>query len=72
MVCKKCKSTNIQAVSNTYGNIKKRGCLMSLFHIFMTIFTLGLWIIIPLITGGSHGKIRTKTRFVCLNCGKKQ
>ena len=71
MVCKRCGSTNVQAVAITKGKIKRRGCLATLFHIFMTIITLGLWIIVPLIRGGSHGKIKTKTEFVCLNCGRK-
>ena len=71
MVCKKCGSENIQAVSNTHGKIKKRGCFMTLIHLFLIVCTAGLWIIIPLLTGGSHGRIKTKTEFVCLNCGKK-
>jgi hypothetical protein len=71
MVCQRCGSSNIQAVSNTYGKIKRRGCLMTCFHIFMTIITAGLWIIVPLIRGASKGKIRTKVEFVCLNCGSK-
>jgi DNA-directed RNA polymerase subunit RPC12/RpoP len=71
MTCKHCGSENVQAVSNVKGKIKKRGCLMTCFHIFMAICTCGLWLIIPLLRGGSHGKIKTKTEFVCLNCGKK-
>jgi hypothetical protein len=71
MVCKKCGSTNIQAVPITKGKIKRRGCLVTLFHIFMTIITLGLWIIVPLIRGGSKGKMNTKIEFVCLNCGSR-
>ncbi len=46
MICKKCGSQNIQAIANTHGKIKKRGCLMTLVHIFLTIMTLGLWIIV--------------------------
>ncbi len=72
MVCKKCGSENIQAVANTQGKIKKRGCLMTLVHILLIICTCGLWIIIPLLRGGSKGKIKTTTDFVCLNCGSKQ
>lgn len=71
-VCKKCGSTRIQAMAITKGKIKKRGCLSTLFHIFMTIITFGLWIIIPLLRGGSHGKITTKIEYICLDCGKKQ
>lgn len=70
--CKKCGSSRIQAVSITSGKIKKRGCLGTLFHIFMICITFGLWIIIPMLRSGSHGKIKTKVEFVCLDCGTKQ
>ncbi len=72
MVCKKCGSLNIQAIANTQGRIKKRGCLMTLIHAFLTIITLGLWIIVPLIRGASKGKITTTTDFICMDCGTKQ
>ena len=72
MKCKRCGSTDIQAIPITYGKIKRRGCLSTLFHVFMTIITLGFWIIVPLIQGGSKGKVKPKIRFVCMNCGKKQ
>lgn len=71
MTCSRCGSSNVQAVPNTRGKIKRRGCLSVCFHVFMTIITAGLWIIIPLIRGGSRGKIKTKIEFVCLNCGAK-
>lgn len=70
--CKKCGSTRLQAVSVTKGKIKKRGCLAMCFHIFMIFITLGLWVIIPLLRGGSKGKIKTEIQFVCLDCGTKQ
>lgn len=69
MICSKCGNQNIQAVSDTKGKIKKRGCFMTLVHIALIIFTFGLWIIIPLLRGSSRGKITTVTKFVCLNCG---
>jgi hypothetical protein len=68
MTCNKCGSENIQAVSNTHGKIKKRGCLMTIVHIVLIICTAGLWLIVPLLLGGSKGKIKTETKFVCLNC----
>lgn len=71
MTCNKCGSTNIQAVSNTSGKIKRRGCLATILHILLIIGTLGFWIIVPMLRGGSAGKIKTKTEFVCLNCGAK-
>ncbi len=71
MICEKCGSSNVQAVANTQGKIKKRGCLATLVHIALIVCTAGLWIIVPLLTGGSKGKIKTKVEFVCLNCGAK-
>lgn len=71
MICPKCGSTNIQAVSNTQGKIKKRGCLMTLVHIALIVCTGGLWLIVPLLLSGSKGKIKTNIEFVCLNCGAK-
>lgn len=68
MNCQKCGSQNIQVISETSGKIKKRGCLMSLFHITMVVLTLGLWIIIPIIIGGSKGKIKSRAKAICLNC----
>lgn len=71
MYCKHCGSPNIQAVPKTSGEIKGRGCLMTLVHIVLTFFTCGLWLLVLLIRGGSHGKIQTKTEFRCLSCGAK-
>lgn len=71
MVCQKCGSSNVQAVSNTQGKIKKRGCLATLIHIILAICTCGLWLIVPLLMSGSKGKIKTNIEFVCLNCGSK-
>lgn len=71
MICGKCGSDNIQAVSNTTGKIKRRGCIAVIIHIFLILITFGLWVIVPLLRGGAKGKIKTKTEFVCLNCGTK-
>lgn len=71
MKCPKCKSENIQAISKTSGKIKKRGIIATLIWIMLAICTCGIILIIPILTGGSKGKIKTKTSFVCLNCGKE-
>jgi hypothetical protein len=71
MNCPNCGSQNIQMVSETSGKIKKRGCLMSMVHIFLTICTFGLWLIVPIIAGGSKGKIKSKTKAVCMGCGNQ-
>lgn len=68
MQCKNCGSENIQIVADTSGKIKKRGCLMTLVWIVLAIFTCGLILIIPILMGGSKGKIETKTKCVCMNC----
>ena len=71
MICKYCGSSNIQALAVTSGKIKKRGCLATLFWIPFIVLTGIFGFILALITGGSKGKIKTKTKFVCCNCGKK-
>nr|DAF27023.1 MAG TPA: nucleic-acid-binding protein [Caudoviricetes sp.] len=71
MQCPKCNSTNIQAIAKTKGKVKKRGLIGSLMWIFLACCTCGLILLIPLLTGGSKGKIKTKTAFVCMDCGKE-
>lgn len=71
MQCPKCKSENIQAISKTEGKIKKRGFLSAIFWIILAICTCGVALLIPILTGGSKGKIKSTTSFVCLNCGKE-
>lgn len=71
MVCPKCGSSNYEIVPITKGKIKKRGLIMTLVHIMLIICTAGLWVIVPLLRGGSKGKIRTKTIGICRDCGKK-
>ena len=71
MKCPKCGSTNIQAIAKTKGKIKKRGLLATLMWLLLAVCTCGLILIIPLMTGGRKGKIKTKTAFVCMECGKE-
>lgn len=71
MVCPKCGSEHIQAIAKTSGKIKKRGLMGSLMWLLLAICTCGLILIIPLLSGGSKGKIKTKTGFVCMDCGKE-
>ena len=66
MNCKKCGSENIQVVqgnSSTHG----KGILFSLGRLVLIVFTCGLWLLI----GKRKGKVKTKTRAVCMNCGNK-
>lgn len=71
MKCPKCGSENVQLVTKTDGEIKKRGCLSICLWIFLALCTCGLILIIPLLRGGSKGKIKTTTSFVCLECGNE-
>ena len=66
MNCKKCGSENIQVVAGN-SSASGKGCLWSIGRFILIICTAGLWLII----GGRKGKITTKTRAVCLNCGNK-
>lgn len=65
MVCQRCGSNNVtvQAVNE----VKHRGCLMTLVHITLTVCTFGLWLIIPMLRGGTRSK--TKSYAVCQDCG---
>jgi len=71
MKCPRCKSENIQAISVTEGKIKRRGCISIFIWIILAFCTCGIILIIPLLRGGTKGKIKSKTKFVCLNCGKE-
>jgi hypothetical protein len=68
--CPFCDSVKIQAVSNTIGEIKRRGYLAAIGHLILAICTCGLYLIIPLLAGSSRGKVKTVFQFACLNCGQ--
>lgn len=70
MKCKKCGSERIQMVAETKGKTKHRGCLGWFLWILLAICTFGLILIIPLITN-SKTKITTKTKAICMDCGKE-
>lgn len=74
MQCIKCgeqDDRNLTIVTETTGKIKKRGTLMALVHLIFAICTMGLWLIIPLLTSGSKGKITSRHFWVCKRCGHK-
>lgn len=66
MVCPKCGQDDI-AIS-TFTDNQKRGCFMVLVHTILTLFTMGIWLIILLIRGK---KGKEKTVCICKNCGYK-
>ncbi len=70
MRCPKCGSNNVivQAVTNV--KTKHRGCLAWCGWLLLACFTLGLILIIPLITN-SKTKSKTHSEAVCQTCGKR-
>jgi DNA-directed RNA polymerase subunit RPC12/RpoP len=70
MVCPKCKSENVNVQAVTDVKTKHRGCLGWMIWILISICTLGLAIIIPLLTN-SKTKSKTHSEAVCQNCGHR-
>lgn len=70
MICRKCgnDNVNIQSVSNV--SIKRRGCLGWIMWIILAFCTLGLIIIIPLLTN-SKIKNESHSEAICQSCGYK-
>ena len=69
MQCPKCGSTNVLTQVVTHTDVKNRGCLGWLLWIFLATITLGLILIIPLVTN-TKTKQKSHTEAVCQNCGK--
>ncbi|MFR5439850.1 hypothetical protein [Monoglobus pectinilyticus] len=68
MICPKCGSTNITVQAVTDIKTKHRGCLAWFGWILLAICTVGLIIIIPLITNSkTHSK--THSEAICQDCG---
>jgi hypothetical protein len=67
MRCPKCGSENVNV--QVVNEVKHRGCLMLLVHIFLIIITFGLWWIVPILRGGARSK--TKSYAVCQSCGNR-
>ena len=68
MKCPKCGSENVQVQAVTTVKTKHRGCLGWCLWILLAICTIGLIIIIPLLTN-SKTKSKTHSEAVCQNCG---
>ncbi len=66
--CKKCGGTNVVVQIVEKVQTKRRGCIAWMLWILLAICTLGLILIIPLIT---NSKTRSKTvkMAVCQDCG---
>lgn len=70
MKCPKCGSENVSVQIESEIKIKHRGCLGWMLWILLAVCTLGLILIIPLLT---NSKIKQKNKKVglCQNCGHK-
>lgn len=68
MKCKKCGSENVSVQVVTNVKTKHRGCLGWFLWILLACCTLGLILIIPLITN-SKTKSKTHSEAVCQDCG---
>lgn len=69
MICPKCGSNyvTVQAVTNI--KTKHRGCFGWALWILLAVCTVGLILIIPLLTN-TKTKSKTRNVAVCQNCGK--
>jgi len=70
MKCPKCGSENVSVQAVTDVKTKHRGCLGWCLWILLAVCTLGLILIIPLITN-SKTKSKTHSEAVCQNCGHR-
>jgi DNA-directed RNA polymerase subunit RPC12/RpoP len=68
--CPRCGGDNVFVQADTETTTKHRGCLAWALWILLAIVTIGLIIIIPLITN-SKTKSKTKTQAVCQTCGQR-
>ena len=70
MTCPKCGSNNVTIQAITDTKTKHRGCFGWLLWILLAICTIGLILIIPLITN-TKVKSKTHTEAICQNCGRR-
>lgn len=70
MTCPKCGSSNVFVQAITDVKTKHRGCFGWLFWILLAICTVGIILIIPLLTN-SKTRSKTHTEAICQQCGKR-
>ena len=70
MICRRCQSNNILVANEIKIKTKHRGCIGWLMWILLACLTVGLILIIPLITN-SKTKTKNKTIAICQNCGNR-
>ncbi len=70
MICPKCGSEDVKVQPVTEVRTKHRGCFGWLLWILLAVLTVGIILIIPLITN-SKTKSKTTTQAVCQRCGHR-
>lgn len=70
MKCPRCGSHDVLIQAVTETKTKHRGCLGWFFWIVLAIITVGMILIIPLLTN-SKTKSKTHAEAICQNCGKR-
>ena len=70
MICPKCGSESVIVQAVTETKTKRRGCIGWCFWLFLCVITVGLVIIISLLTN-SKTKSKTHTEAVCQSCGNR-
>jgi transposase-like protein len=67
MKCPKCESDNFEVISKTTGKMHGGTGIFGLIRFCLIICTCGLWLLVP----QNRGKVKSKTIFVCRNCGNE-
>ena len=70
LTCARCGSTNLSLQAVTDVETKRRGCFGWMVWILLAVCTLGLILIIPLLTN-SKTVSKTHTEAICQNCGNR-
>ena len=70
MRCRRCGNEHVLIQAVTETRTKHRGCVGWFFWILLACITLGLIIIIPLLTN-TKTRSKTHTEAICQNCGKR-
>ncbi len=68
MICSRCQSNNVIITNESETQVSNRGCLSWLWWIFLATITLGIILIIPLITN-TKSRTTHSTIAICQNCG---
>lgn len=68
MICPKCNCSNVIVVNETTTKIRNRGCCGWLLWIILAIITVGIILIIPLVTN-TKSKTSLRVKAICQNCG---